>query len=898
MIKKILAAFLVLSILGGISFFLAVAHVRKSLPKLITVSDYKPLLVSQIYDRNNKKIGEYSHERRILVPYNQIPKHVVNAFLAAEDDKFFEHHGVNYLAILRATLANLRAGKSVQGGSTITQQTAKTLLLSPEKTLLRKLREAMLAQMMEENLKKEEILYLYLNQIYFGQGSYGVGMAAETYFRKTVDKLTLAEAAILAGLPQAPSRYSPVSNPLRAKERQLYVLKRMGEVGFVKKEEAKAAMTEPVKVYMRENYQEFAPYFLETVRQMLVEKLGEDKVLDEGLRIYTSLDLEKQLAAQDSVMAGLKSLDKRQGFRGATQHFDGAKEVGEFLLKSRNKLIASVSPERIIQPDGKFADYGSLDFEKYKSPNLPPYLKIGQTVDGVVSKVDDELGLTWVRVGEIEGLIDIDTMTWAKKPNPEVASWVNQIKKPSQALKVGDRVLVKIVDTKFNSERLRKLSAKPDKKSKKKEAAPIVVPDLKKYFAFELDQEPDAEASLISFDQDTQDVLAMIGGKNFEKSEFNRALQAARQTGSSFKAFVYASALDRGYTPSSPIMDAPLVYQEKIKNTKNDANDSEEQDEIKTWKPENHGKTFGGDIIFRNALVKSLNVPSVKIIEDIGVNWATEYARRLGIFSPLNQDFTLVLGSSSVTLFEMTRAFSTFGRLGKRPHPVLVRKVTDSHGKELLVNVTLDERYDKETKEYNDKFEERRAAYLESLKTGDPNAPRDPKKIDQYIFFDDPDQVIRPQTAYVMTSLLKGVVEDREGTGGRAKSLGREVAGKTGTTNGYYDAWFVGYTPQIATGVWVGFDREKTLGKGEVGGRAALPIWVDYMKAAHQSLPVMTFPVPPGIVTVNIDRESGQLASAATKDVLRQAFIEGTEPTSTKSKSEENTDFYKQDLQE
>ncbi len=881
------AAFLVLILAIGGSLWTGYHYVEKSLPKLISIADYQPLLVSKVYDRNGKQIGEFFRERRVLVPFEKIPRNLVNAFLAAEDDQFYKHGGLNYTAILRATVANLRAGKNVQGASTITQQVAKTLFLSSEKKLIRKIKEAILAQKMEENLTKDEILYLYLNQIYFGQGAYGVELAAETYFRKPLERLTLAEMAILAGLPKAPSEYSPTHNSVRAKERQVYVLNRMAEVGFITKEDAAKAALEPVRVFLRENYKDVAPYFLETVRQILVSKLGEEAVLDQGLKIYTSLDLDKQTSAQESVVTGLKELDKRQGYRGPLSNTTDPKEVGALLLKTRNKLILEEKPERLIQIDGKFQEYGPLDVSyDIKNKGLPFYIKPGKTTDGIVSKVDDELGLVFVKFAELEGLIDIETMQWARKPDADKRFDLDRIQRPSQALKMGDVVLVKLMGERFGSTRLQKVLVKTKKTI-----------DLSKYVSLELDQDPISEAALLSVDQETQDILAMIGGTNFEKSEYNRALQAARQTGSSFKSIVYASALDHGYTASSLLMDAPIVYEEQ-----KGSEDDEGQGDAKTWKPANHSKTFAGDITFRNALVKSLNVPTVKVIEDIGVPWAAEYAKRLGIFSPLNMDFTLALGSSSVTLYEMTRVFSEFGRQGKRTHPMIIKKVESPTGKKLLDKISLDERFAKELSEQESQFEERRKAYLELIKTPEAiaaAAAEKKPKIDSHIFFEDPDQLIKPTTAYLITSLLKSVVEDPSGTGARAKALGREVAGKTGTTNGYFDAWFLGYTAQIATGVWVGFDQERTLGKGEVGGRAALPIWLDYMKTAHEDLPPLTFPVPPGIVFANIDPDSGHLPAAGSKHIVRQAFLEGTEPTAaSKSKKEEDTDFYKQDLSE
>ncbi len=861
------SAFLLVLVLGA---FLTYKGIKAGLPEIVTVKDYHPLLVSHVYDRNNKKIGEFFRERRTLVSFDKIPQHVVNAFLAAEDGEFYKHGGINYMAILRATMANIRAGRSVQGGSTITQQVAKTLMLSPEKTLLRKAREALLAIQMEENLSKDEILFLYLNQIFFGQGASGIENAAQTYFKKSVAQLTIPEAALLAGLPQAPSKYSPTKNPSRAKERQRYVLTRMGEVGFIPKEDVAKFIEEPIKLYLRENYIDIAPFYVETVRQILVQQLGEEVVLDQGISIHTSLDLQKQLAAQDAVIKGLKELDKRQGYRGASKNILDTAEQDKLLASEKEKLMTIYSPERLLLPDGQFAEVKE-PLKKVKSP-LPFYIKIEQSLEGIVEKVDDEEKLVYVKIPDATGVIQFDTMKWARKPDTNKRYDLDTIDKPSKALKVGDAILVSISSEK---------------------ATTVNTIDLSNFVGLELDQEPVAESALLSLDQQTEDILAMIGGYKFVpgKNEFNRSYQAARQTGSSFKAIVYASALDKNYSPSTPIMDAPVVYEEN-KDT------DEGQEESKVWKPSNHGKSFGGEIIFRNALVQSLNVPAVKIIEDLGVPWAIDYSHRLGIFNPLNADFTLVLGSSSVTLYEMTKVFSILGRLGKKINPNIIQKVLDKDGKPLLEKVSLDIRFVNQTKPIDDDFTARREAYLAKTSQNPDQAPEDTKKPDKNFFFSDPEQLIKPQTAYVMTSLLKGVVDDANGTGQKAKALGREVAGKTGTTNGYYDAWFIGYTAQIATGVWVGFDSEKSLGKGEVGGRAALPIWVDYMKVAHEGLPQMTIPVPGGIVFANIDSDTGKLASATTKQILRQAYVEGTEPTTSSNKEDEATDFYKQDLSE
>jgi penicillin-binding protein 1A len=901
--KKFLIIFTLLVVIVAASAISLVVSINNSLPEVITLQDYKPLLVSNVFARDGRKIGEFYLERRVLVPFEKIPKVVVQAFMAAEDAEFYEHQGINFQAIARAMLVNIKAGHTVQGGSTITQQVAKTLMLSSERTITRKIKDVLLALKMEKSLSKEDIMYLYLNQIFLGQKSHGIGVAAETYFRKPVEKLNLAEAAMLAGLPQAPSRYSPVSNPKRAKERQIYVLHQMAEKGFVDLAQAEAAANAPIKVFIKEKYEEMAPFFLETVRQMLFKKLSSEIVNEQGIQVYTSLDFDKQIEAQKSVEKGLRDLDKRQGYRGALDT-KGEDEVAQFLEDEQKKLREQMSTARLIDKNGEMTIIPEIEKLKVEDQDLPEWLPQGAIVQGVVTQVDDSLGLVYVKVPGAEGIVDMDSMKWARKPNPEVSPERETISKPSQALKIGDVIEVRIVESSFSSERLNKMASPKSK-------TPVKMPNFSKQLLLALEQEPTAEGALLSLDLQTDEVIAMVGGKDFKKSEFNRTIQATRQTGSSFKSIVYAAALDKGYTPATPILDAPVVFEEEVS-----AEDAEGQDvpkkkaegegdevkQMKTWKPTNHSKTFEGDILFRNALVKSLNVPTVRIIEDIGVSWALDYAQRLGIFSPLNKDFTLALGSSSVTLYEMTKMFGHFGRLGKRLRPMMIHKVLDKGGKTLIQKISIDDRFAEAQQVIEENFEKRRKEYLE-LKS-QVGASENNEELRQKLaklpplFFEDPDQLMDPTTAYLITTLLKATVEEAGGTGGRARALGREVAGKTGSTSGYFDAWFVGYTPQISTGVWVGFDQEKTLGVGEVGGRVALPIWVQFMLAAHSKLTDMNFPVPPGIVFASIDNVSGKLPTAASKNVIRQAFREGTEPSAASSRKDEETDFYKQDLSE
>ncbi|MEK6628508.1 MAG: PBP1A family penicillin-binding protein [Bdellovibrionota bacterium] len=904
MLKKILIGFFSLIIITVLSVYFVYSTVKQSLPEVIKIGDYKPLLVSQIYDRNNKKIGEFFRERRILVPYADIPKNVINAFLAAEDDQFFEHKGINYQGLLRAAIVNMRAGHKVQGGSTITQQVAKTLFLTSERSYTRKLKDILLALQIEKNLSKEEILYLYLNQIYFGESAYGIEMAAQTYFKKSVKQLTLAEGAMLAALPKAPSEFSPVKNPSRAKERQIYVLNRMANVNYITKAEAEVAINEPIKVYLKEDYETAAAFYLETVRQLLVKQLGEEVILDLGVKIYTGLDIDMQRAAKESVVAGLKEVDKRQGYRGPLQNLDSDSDIEDYLEKAKKKLINESNPERTILADGQFAEIEWL----VKKPNkrtlkqmptvpekLPSFLKINSSYEAVVIQVNDELGFVEVQLPEVKAYINFQTMSWAREPNFDKKSEEALITAPSQALKKGDVILVRIVSEnvqwpKLEEEVDTKLKTKAQKKLIKIKTQPDY-PDAKLHLQAELDQEPTVEASLLSIDQQTQDVLAMVGGYSFARNEFNRALQAARQTGSAFKALVFAAALDKGYNPSTAIIDAPIAYKQ--------GND-EGQDEDKIWKPSNHEKNFSGEVTMRNALVKSLNIPSVKIIEDIGVGYASEFARRLGVFSKLNPDFTLVLGSSSLTLYEMTKVFSQFGRMGLRTRPNIIKKVIDRKVKVLLEKLDLDVRFNDEIKRLDEEFDTKRTAFLESQANNSTISvePVSHDTSESQYYFENPEQLIKPEVAYVITDMLKNVVTDAYGTGARAASLGREVAAKTGTTSGYFDAWFVGYTPNIATGVWVGFDKERTIGKSEVGGKAALPIWLSYMKVAHQNLPMMSFIMPEKVKIVKIDADTGKLSNSVSQRVVSQAYIEGTEPTTAESRSEETTDHLKQDMDE
>lgn len=917
-VQKLVALVIAAGLIGIAGAAALFVSLSSSLPQIIKVSDYKPLLVSEVYARGGEKIGEYSQQYRKLTPIEKIPQRLIEAFIAIEDRQFYEHEGINYIAIARAMLTNVASGRTKQGASTITQQLAKQLFLSPERTYTRKIREALLAKKLEENLSKDEILYLYLNQIYFGSGAHGVEAAADIYFRKSLDKLTLGEMAIIAGLPQRPTDYSPIANPQLAKRRQRDVLNALVATGKITQEEADKAFAEPVTVYLKKEYKEIAPYVVETLRQMLVAKIGETTLLDEGVKVYTTIDFAQQQAAQENVRDGLRALDKRQGYRGALRRIENPDEQLKFLESIRDDLEDDIAPIRVVTPEGMVKkDHEPISFDKpfHKrdakgaiTGNLPPYAILGKTTEGLVTRVDDELGLVYVRFADVQALLDLSDMEWARKPDPSVnTDHRPNVTKPSVVLKQNDIILLKITGDRFASKRDDDLRTKIA--ALKKTNPRYSAPEFTQFAQVALEQEPNVQGALISFDLKSGETLAMVGGYNFKENEFNRALQAKRQTGSSFKSIVYAAALDKGFSPATPIQDAPIVYDTEA--------GSEGQDtDIKKWKPHNITGKFAGDILFRNALVKSLNIPTVKILEKIGVSWAIDYARRLGIFSPLNQDLSLGLGSSSITLYEMTRAFAQLGRLGKRLRPLILHKVVDREGKELVGELSLDTYFEKELGPIEKEYEDRRLAYLEERKqpAAAPTAAPSPaagaertfaddpsKRKTPMLYFDDPDQLISPQTAYVMTSLLAATITDENGTAIRARSLGRPAAGKTGSTNGYFDGWFVGFTPQIAAGVWVGFNEERSLGAGEGGSRTALPIWIDYMKTVYGEQPATSFPVPPGIVFANIDSQTGKLASASSRTVVNQAFVKGMEPGGELTmppgqQQPDDTDFYKEDL--
>lgn len=870
-----------------------------NLPRLMTMADYKPPLLTEVYDRHNNKMGEFFEQRRKLFKYEDMPPHLIKAFVAAEDGSFFSHRGLNYRAILRAFIVNFKEGKKVQGGSTITQQLARTLLLSSKKTYTRKLKEAILALRMESTFSKQDILYIYLNQIYMGHGAYGVEMASRIYFRKSIQNISLAEAALLAGLPKAPSRFSPIHNPARAKIRQMYVLKRMYEEAYIDKETLKQTLQVPLKIHTREDFNSQSPYYLETVRRVLLKKVSQKKLLEGGLRVFTAMDLNLQKAAKKTLAKGLEEMDKRQGYRGKPVFVENQQELIEKTAVELKKKLKKY----FIMPGGlpgddltKFLSNLSDNASTVASENSEDPTEEQKNGEDTALKQTEELfknqaqetPFPWEEYREaLEGEIFKGIV---KEVNPEnmrvLTPWGEEIL-PLEDLSWA--VPIEEKEKKKSLEDLRTVFQKNQVvhlKAEKREDKIVM-----RFY-----QQPLAQGALLSFDLETADIVALVGGYDYSKSQFNRAWQAQRQPGSVFKPFIYGAALERGLHPASLISDAPVVFsdreaEEKSKDLK------EREDAEAAWKPSNISERFHGDLLFRTALVRSLNVPTVKVIKKIGLKWALFYARCLGLFSPLNPDYTTALGSSSLNLYEVSKAYSVFAREGKNISPLLIHRVEDPFEKPLFTDLSLDEMFREEMEEAERFIQEEKTKWFSE----ESSRERDKEWLG--ILSRESDQRIPIRQSYVMTDLLQAVISDSEGTGARARVLKRKMAGKTGTTDSFYDAWFVGYSPFISTGVWVGFDEEKSLGRGETGSRAALPLWIDYMKEAHKELPNSDFSVPDGIVFVNMDSETGALASPHTKKVVRQAFVENTEPRDTEPQkkkslkdSEEEEGFMKEDL--
>jgi penicillin-binding protein 1A len=759
-VKKLLVLFVLLLVVGGITAVGSLIGLyywaSSDLPSFRKITDYRPPLVTTIYTRDNKVLGYLYSEKRFLVTLSEMPAYLPKAFLAAEDSTFYQHEGVDISAIFRAMIKNLKSGGIKQGGSTITQQIIKRLLLSSEKSYKRKIREAILAYRLEKYLTKDEILTIYLNQIYLGSRAYGVEAAARTYFGVHVGQLSIAQAALLAGLPQAPTRYSPFRDFESAKNRQKYVLGRMLVQGWITQAQHDAAVAEPlVFKSMPDPSWEVAPFYLEEVRRELITRFGEDQVYNGGLHVRTAVDLKHQEAAERALRQGLVASEKPRGYKPKLEKLEKDK-YGDFFARSN-------VPESLLTP--------------------------GRWVKALVMDVSAQGAV--VRFGDKQGFIPADEMSWAKgKVEPGDLIWASVLATPDRGQP--------------DKPEPEEPAAKPGKKGKA--PAPDKTPARfsRTMWKLAMQLEPRIEGAIVSMDPRTGDVLACVGGFSFEKSQFNRATQSFRQPGSSFKPIVYSVAMDNGMTPATVVEDGPFSYRDPWSG--------------QVWSPGNYEGSYAGPMTIRAALAKSKNLVTVRVAQQVGMKKIVQRAQELGLRGEFVPFLPVSLGAVAVNLLDMIRAYSAFARDGSTINPRFVLDVKSPWGEEIYVNKP-------------------------EIK-----------------------QVLTPQTAYIMDSLLKEVV--RAGTATAVKVLGRPLAGKTGTTNDFQDAWFMGFSPYLLTGCYVGFDQPKPMGKGETGGRAALPIWLAYRKVVEDDYPVEDFARPPGIVM-------------GTVDGVPMAFKEGTERGST-----------------
>lgn len=770
-----ISGILTLVLLGMLSVVGVVYYFTKDLPDYTQLEEYNPPVVTRFYSADAKVMEEYARERRIFVPISAMPDMLIKAFLAAEDRNFYNHPGVDVMSVLRAAMQNVMnigTGKSLIGGSTITQQVVKNFLLSNERTLTRKIREAILAYRISQVYSKDRILELYLNEIYLGNRSYGVAAAALYYFNKSLDQLDLEEAALLAALPKAPSSYDPTRNYADALERRNWVLRSMAEEGLVPASEALAAMEKPIQLRERDPEQRtHASFFSEEVRRTLAKEYGEQKLYQSGLSVHTTLKPELQTMARDTLREGLLNYDRRHGYRGPITNLSGAEDWQAALVKVDVPDMAPDAWQRAVV----------LSTSSEKA----------------------QLGLT---SGERTD-ITMEGVEWAR-PWVEGQKVVAKPEAVSDVLNKGDVILIA------------------------KNADDV----------WELKQVPDVSGAIVVMDAHTGKVLAMQGGFSFSGSQFNRATQALRQPGSAFKPFAYLAALEQNYTPATLVNDEPIeLYWGSGEN-------------LQIWTPQNYSGDYYGPTTLRRGLEFSRNVMTVQLALNIGINKITEVAERFDINDKLPQNFSTVLGAAETTLLRLTNAYAMLVNGGKRVDPVMVDRIYDRNG--ILI-------YRNDTR---------------SCPGCQPDAHGKISRVPPEIK-DDRERVTHPIYAYQMVSMMEGVV--KRGTARKASNLGFPLGGKTGTTNDTYDAWFVGFSPNYVTGVYVGFDNPRTLGDKETGSSVALPIFMDFMKQAEAGKSHPPFPIPPGIKMTRIDYHTGYLPNYDTpeEDIIYEAFRAGSEPT-------------------
>jgi len=757
-------------------------YLSKNLPDLTNM--LKPVydLPTQVYDRDGNLIQEFYTKRRVLVPISKVPPVMIQALLSIEDARFYQHIGIDPIRMVKAFIVNVTQMRIAQGASTLTQQTARMFLLNNKKKYERKLKEILLALKIERLFTKDQILELYLNKYFFGHQAYGIEAAAQGYFSKTVSELTLAEAALLAGLPQAPSRWAPTYSMSNAIARRNQVLQRMEEEGYIDNEEKIQAIKEPIILKLDSNIDNNeTSYYMEHIRRYILKQYGSEMLYRGGLKVYTNMDLNKQVSAQNSLAEGLDNHDKRQGYRGPIKNIlqESSRELDLDVFTSEDGWIEEIF--QLLEDEDKDAFITLMSTKQTNITDSNEFF-IGGNVYGVIRNVEKTTAT--VNLGNYQGTLNLETMHWARPADyTQSLNWKNKLKDINDILQKGDVVLLKIIDYQQDA------------------------------MAFELNltQKPEANGSIFAMNPQNGEVLAMSGGYDFQDSEFNRAIQSKRQPGSAFKPVIYSYALDNSFTTASILDDSPLVFPNG-------------------WKPINFCNCFKGKMSLRYALVNSKNVPTVRLTMALEVKPIIEYARQLGITAHIPEDYTIGLGSASITLEEMVKTYGIFSNGGYLATPVYIRSVEDRDGNILE----------------------------EAIGT-------------------EPEQVIEEDTAFLMSNMLEDVV--KRGTGRRAQAINRPSAGKTGTTNAYTDAWYIGYVPQLITGVYVGFDDiRKSLGHYETGSRAAAPIWVEFMKKATEDMPILPFQQPDNIQIVKINPVSGLKDCEGSPEAIFEYFKENTAP--------------------
>jgi penicillin-binding protein 1A len=818
----------------------------RELPAFSALEDYAPLVTTRVQGADGSEVFVFARERRTVVPLSEIPLVLRQAVLAAEDARFYEHEGVNYLAIARCAVKGLLVGGVKCGGSTITQQVVKTFLLQSDWRVKRKVKELVLAPRLEQNLSKDDILYLYLNQIYLGHLRYGVEEASRYYFGKGVKDLTLGEAATLAGVIQSPMRHSPVNHPASAKRRQEYVLRRMREEGWITERQQREEGARPIAVRPPEEKPP-GDWYAEEVRKYLDERYGAEAVETQGLRVDVAMDPLLQRYAEAALEAGLRAVDRRQGFRGPLLHLDPS-QLEAALAPWRERLARTEPrPGQIYVWDLGRVNPKEIDAEDSDERGIarmarPRLLEAGEIYAGLVTEAGEKAAT--VDLGNAKGTLSLADVHWARKWNPTQATAAP--KKVSQVVTAGDVVLVRVMPGKIPLDRA------------VRERKPLTL---------SLEQVPLVQGALVAVDPATREVRALVGGYDFQTSQFNRATQARRQPGSAFKPFVWGAALEsRRFTPATVVYDTPDVYRDPWTG--------------KEWKPRNFEKdAFEGPMLLGAALAHSKNTVSVKLVDALGPDAIASFARRLGIESELPRNLTLALGTGEVTPVELVNAYASIAARGFAAPPILVRRVRDRHG-DVLEETQPAQAWGAApdgsalpAPDPSTAIPTAIAAATETeIATGTPDAEAGS---DAPSGFAIPESGTRPDVAFVLGSMMRQVVES--GTGAGAKALGRPVAAKTGTAQEHRDAWFVGLTPELVAGVWIGFDDHSPLGPRETGAGAALPPWLSFMQAALGARPPSEFGAVPGVELVRIDPATGRLASDGQAPFA--AFLAGTAPT-------------------